>query len=90
MSCASSVRGQTTKRASRTIAVRPSVPARGYLQRTAAGAHFHAELCPHRGMRNYKVDSATAKLTANTSAFTAVKPGSAPLRFSFHPNGKFE
>jgi 6-phosphogluconolactonase len=37
----------------------------------------------------YKVDPATAKLTANEPAFAAVDAGSGPRHFDFHPNGKF-
>jgi 6-phosphogluconolactonase (cycloisomerase 2 family) len=37
----------------------------------------------------YKVDTAAAKVTANNPAFAAVKPGNAPLRFSFHPSSRF-
>jgi 6-phosphogluconolactonase len=37
----------------------------------------------------YKVDTATAKVTANNPAFGALKSGNAPLRFSFHPSRRF-
>jgi 6-phosphogluconolactonase len=38
---------------------------------------------------SYKVDAANAKLTPNNPAFTAVKPGTAPVNLSFHPSGRY-
>ncbi len=37
----------------------------------------------------YKLDPATAKLTPNDPPHVAVKPGSGPRHFAFHPSGKF-
>jgi len=37
----------------------------------------------------YKFNDATGTITPNTPAFTAVKPGSGPRHFSFHPSGKY-
>jgi 6-phosphogluconolactonase len=37
----------------------------------------------------YKLDPNTGSLTPNTPPFVAVKPGSGPRHFAFHPNGKF-
>jgi 6-phosphogluconolactonase len=37
----------------------------------------------------YKVFPATATMAAGDPPFTAVKPGSGPRHFAFHPNGKF-
>jgi 6-phosphogluconolactonase len=38
---------------------------------------------------SYKVDAATARLTPNHPPFASVKAGSGPIRFVFHPSGKF-
>ena len=40
-------------------------------------------------IRSYKINPATAELIPNEPAFAAVKPGSGPRHFAFHPNGKF-
>ena len=37
----------------------------------------------------YQVDPAAAKLTAHTPPFAALKPGSGPRHFVFHPSGKY-
>lgn len=37
----------------------------------------------------YKLDAKRGKLTANTPAFAAVKPGAGPRHFKIHPNNKF-
>ncbi len=37
----------------------------------------------------YKLDPATSKLTPNDPPSAAVKPGSGPRHFAFHPSGKF-
>lgn len=37
----------------------------------------------------YKIDPATATMTANDPAFGKVAPGSGPRHFAFHPSGKF-
>lgn len=37
----------------------------------------------------FKIDPATAKLTANDPPFTSIKPGSGPRHFVFSPNAKF-
>jgi 6-phosphogluconolactonase len=36
----------------------------------------------------YRLDPSTSKLSANDPAFAAVKPGSGPRHFAFHPGGK--
>jgi 6-phosphogluconolactonase len=38
---------------------------------------------------SYKVDAAAAKLTPGNPPFATGKPGGGPLRFQFHPSGKF-
>ena len=37
----------------------------------------------------YKLDAKRGKLTPNTPAFAAVKPGAGPRHFKIHPNNKF-
>ncbi len=37
----------------------------------------------------YKLDAAAAKIAPNDPPFTAVKPGSGPRHFTFHPKGKY-
>ena len=37
----------------------------------------------------YRFDAATGKLTPNTPAFVATKPGAGPRHLTFHPNGKY-
>ncbi len=37
----------------------------------------------------YRLNPETSKLTENTPASFAVKPGAGPRHFTFHPNGKF-
>ncbi len=37
----------------------------------------------------YKLDAKQGKLTPNTQAFAAVKPGAGPRHFKIHPNNKF-
>ncbi|MBL8206762.1 MAG: lactonase family protein [Blastocatellia bacterium] len=37
----------------------------------------------------YKLDAKRGKLTPNTQAFAAVKPGAGPRHFKIHPNNKF-
>jgi 6-phosphogluconolactonase len=37
----------------------------------------------------YKLEPATSKLVPNDPPFAAVKPGSGPRHFAFHPSGKF-
>ncbi len=37
----------------------------------------------------YRFDPAAGSLTPNEPPFTAIKPGSGPRHFAFHPNGKF-
>jgi 6-phosphogluconolactonase len=37
----------------------------------------------------YRLDPSSSKLTANDPPFAAVKPGSGPRHFAFHPSGKF-
>ena len=48
--------------------------------------------CADLGMdkvMSYKLDAKKGKLTPNSPAFTAVKPGSGPRHFKIHPNNKF-
>jgi 6-phosphogluconolactonase len=70
-------------------------------QRRQRGPHAHGVylspdnrfvFVPDLGLdqiRIYRIDPATAQLTPNEPAFAAVKPGSGPRHFAFHPNGKF-